>query len=140
MKSGKFWIAVLVAGVVANVIDYIGQGMVLTGMYYSKLDDVFRQDTNVGWLVFGDFVAVLVLAWVYDKVASVFGYGVKGGACCGFYLGVLVNFPTFHFIHLMFKGYPYSLTWISTIYGIIWYVIVGAILAAIMKKTPAAGA
>jgi hypothetical protein len=140
MKSGKFWIAVLVAGVVANVVDYVGQGMVLTGMYYSKLTDVFRQDMNIGGLVFGDFVAVLVLAWVYDKVASAFGGGVKGGACCGFYLGVLVNFPAYHFINLMFKGYPYSLTWINTIYGIIWYVIVGAILAAVMKKAPAAGA
>jgi hypothetical protein len=38
----------------------------------------------------------------------------------------------------MFKGYPYSLTWVSTIYGILWYVIVGAILAAVMKRTPAA--
>ena len=71
MKSGKFWIAVIVASVIANVIDYVGQGIVLTGRYYSKLTHVFRQDVNTGWLVFGDFVAVLVLAWVYDKVAPV---------------------------------------------------------------------
>lgn len=38
----------------------------------------------------------------------------------------------------MFKGYPYALTWISTISGILWYVIAGAILAAVMKKAPAA--
>ena len=101
MKSGKFWIAVLVAGIVANVLDYVVQGHVLTGMYYSKMTDVFRQDMTIGWLVFGDFVAVLVLAWVYDKVASAFGGGVKGGACCGFYLGVLVNFrPTISFTHV----------------------------------------
>jgi hypothetical protein len=138
MKSGKFWIAVLVAAVVANIIDVVVQGQLLANMYYSKMADVFRQDTNVGWFVLGDFVAVFVLAWVYDKVWSVFGGGLKGGACCGLYLGILASFPTYHFVHLMFKGYPYGLTWISTIYGILWYVIAGAILAAVMKKAPAA--
>ena len=140
MKSGKFWLAVLVAGVIANALDFIVQGQVLSGMYYAKLAEVFRQDTNIAWFVLGDFVAVLVLAWVYDKVAAAFGGGMKGGACCGFYLGVLASFPTYHFIHLMFNGYPYALTWISTIYGILWYVIAGAILAAVMKKAPAAAA
>jgi len=32
----------------------------------------------------------------------------------------------------------YALTWVGTIYGILWYVVVGAILAAVMKKAPAA--
>ena len=29
MKNPKFWIAVLVSGIVANVIDFVGQGQVL---------------------------------------------------------------------------------------------------------------
>lgn len=137
MKNGRFWIAVIVAGVVANIIDYFVQAKVLTGMYYLNMTAVMRQDTNFGWFVLGDFAAVLVLAWVYNKVWSAFGGGVKGGACCGFYLGVLASFPTYHFINLMFKDYPYGLTWINTIYGVLWYVITGAILAAILKKAPA---
>lgn len=140
MKSSRFWIAVLVVGVVLNIIDFIVQGKVLTSMYYSKMTGVMNQDTPALWFVFGDFVAVLVLAWVYVKVASAFGSGLQAGAICGFYLGVLVNFPTFHFIHLMFKNYAYSLTWVNTIYGILWYVLAGAVLAAILKKGPAPAA
>lgn len=134
MKSAKFWLAVLVAGIVANILDVIVQAHVLQGLYYSKMADLMKTDTNVGWFVFGDFVAVLILAWVYDKVGSVFGGGVKGGAVAGFYLGVFASFPTYHFVFLMFKGYPYGLVWVSTIYGILWYVIAGTILAAVMKK------
>jgi hypothetical protein len=134
MKNGRFWLAVLVAGVVCNAIDFVGQGQLLAHAYYSKMGDVMKMDTPVQWFVLGDFVAVLVLAWVYDKVWTAFGGGLKGGAICGLYLGVFASFPTFHFVFLMFKGYPYPLAWINTLYGIVWYVIAGAILAAVMKK------
>ncbi len=135
MKSAKFWLAVLVAGIVANILDMIVQAHVLTGMFYSKMTDVLKPDTAIGWFIFGDFVAILVLAWVYDKAWPAFGGGLKGGATAGFYLGVLASFPSYHFTFLMFKSYPYSLAWANTIYGIVWYVIAGAIVAAVMSKT-----
>lgn len=135
MKSGKFWLAVIVAGIVATVLDYFVQGHLLANAYYVKMTAVMKQDTPVQWFILGDFVAVLVLAWVYDRIWSVFGGGLKGGAVCGFYLGVLASFPTYHFVFLMFKDYPYRLTWINTIYGVIWYIIAGAIVAAVMGKT-----
>ena len=104
------------------------------------MTDVLKADTNTLWFVLGDFVAVFVLAWVYNKVGSVFGGGAKGGATCGLYLGILVSFPTYHFLNLMIKDYSYGLTWANTIYGILWYVVIGALLAMMMKKseTPAA--
>ena len=34
----------------------------------------------------------------------------------------------------MFKGYPYRLAWINTIYGIVECVIIGAILGAMLCK------
>jgi hypothetical protein len=93
-----------------------------------------RHDPNPAWLIFGDFVAVAVLACVYQRVASVFGAGAKGGATAGFFLGVLVNFPTWHFVGLMFKGVPYALVWSNTLFGIVWYVIAGAILGQLLTK------
>jgi hypothetical protein len=133
MKNPKFWIAVLVSGIVANVIDFVGQGQVLASAYYSKIESM-RMDTKPIWYIIGDFVAVLIFAWVLDRVLTVFGNGWKAGAKAGFYLGVLVNFPSYHFIFLMFKGYPYRLAWINTIYGIVECVIIGALLAALMCK------
>lgn len=139
MKSPKFWIAVLITGILVNILDIVVQGMLLSPMLYSKVETM-RTDPAMGALVFGDFVAVLVLAWVMTRVASSFAAGAKGGAAAGFFLGVLVNFPTYHFIFLLFKGVPYSMAWINTFYGIVWYVIAGTILGALMKKPATAPA
>ena len=137
MKSSKFWLAVLVAGIVANALDYLVYGVWLSEAYFKQNTQLFNQSTaNVPWFIFGDFVGVLVFAWVLDKVSGSFGSTPKDGAIAGLYFGILVNFPMNIFLHLMFNGYPYSLSWIGTIYGIIWYISVGAILAAMMKKGP----
>jgi len=136
MKSSKFWIAVLVTAVVANVIDYCFYVLWMGPTYMATNPVLFRQDTNPGWFIAGDFVAVFVLAWVLDKALPSFGSGAKAG----FALGVLVSFPTYIFMHLMFNGYPYALSWISTIYGVVWYTVMGVILAAMMKKGGTAAA
>lgn len=134
MKSSKFWIAVVVAGVVMNIVDFLCQGMMFTKMYYEKLPDLFITTGNPVYYIVGDFVSVLVLAWVYDKVYSSFGGGSKGGMMFGLYAGILASFPTWIFAHLMFKGFPYGLSWAWTIYGVLWGVIAGTVVGAMYKK------
>ena len=130
MKGSKFWIAVIVTGIVANVIDYCFYALWMGPTYMATNPTLFRMDTNPAWFVVGDFIAVFVFAWVLDMTFSSFGSGAKAGV----YLGLLVSFPTYIFMHLMFNGYSYGLAWISTIYGIVWYVVMGTILAALIKK------
>jgi phosphoglycerol transferase MdoB-like AlkP superfamily enzyme len=133
MKNLKCLLAVIVAGIVANALDFYVQGKLLTDAYYSKMESM-KHDTPVYWFVILDFIAVLVFACVYKRVASVFAEGAKGGASAGFLFGVLVCFPGYLFMFLMTKGYPQSLAWISMGYGIVWYVIVGAIIGALRTK------
>lgn len=133
MKSGKFWIAVLVTGVVVNIFDFIVHGMMLASTYMS-MPDVFNQTEDPTWFIVGDFIAVLVFAWFYDKVYSSFGGGMMAGATYGLYAGVLVSFPTWIFAHLMIAGFPYGLAWTFTLLGIVWGVIAGAVLGAMYKK------
>ena len=140
MKSGKFWLAVLVAGVVMNILDAIVYGMWLEGAYFKQNTVLFAQDTSMAWYVIGDFIAVFVFAWIFTRVSGSFGSTVQDGAKAGLYLGIFANFPLWIFMHMMFNGFPYSLSWISTIYGVIWYVIAGAVVAAMMKKKEAAPA
>lgn len=140
MKNSKFWVAVAACGVVMNIIDFLFQGMLMVPMYYSKHMDVFIQTTDPVWYVIGDFLTVFVLAWVYLKVSGSFSAGWKGGAMYGLYAGILVNFPTWIFLHLMLKGFSYKYAWFSTIYGIIWTVIAGAIVASIYKSNATAPA
>jgi hypothetical protein len=113
------------------VIDFVVQGNLLAA-YYSQ--PPFRQDTNMAWMIVGDFVAALVFAWFYLAVAGSFAPGVSGGATMGFYTGVLVNFPSAIFMYLMFQGFPYFLSWIWIVYGVFWYVCAGAIAGAINKR------
>jgi hypothetical protein len=134
MTSGKFWIAVLVAGVVINIVDFLVQGIWLTSAIYSLHTETFNPDASPVWFIAGDFVAILVLAWVYDKVYGSFGGGAGGGALYGFYAGVLVNFPTWIFVHIFIKGFSYGVAWIWILYGVVWTVIAGAIIGALYKK------
>ncbi|HTX18373.1 MAG TPA: hypothetical protein VMG34_06910 [Bacteroidota bacterium] len=134
MKSARFWIAVAVSGVVMNVLDFVGQAMIMTDMYYAKHPDVFLTTTNPAWYVLVDFVTVFVLAWVFTKVAKSFSAGWRGGAAYGLYAGILVNFPTWIMTHLMLKGFSYKFAWFSTFYGIVWTIIAAAVIAAIYPK------
>jgi len=133
MNIKKLVLATVVAGVVANVLDFVVHGMILGGTY-AQNPSLFRQDVSPLWFIVGDFVAVFVFLWVYDRVYSSFGGGPKGGATFGLFAGILVNFPSWIFAHLMFVGYGYSLSWTMTIYGIVWAIVVGAVAGALYKK------
>lgn len=134
MNAKKLLLATVAVGVVWNVLDYVVHGQILPGVYYSKLASLFRADAPLAYLAIGDFVAALVFVWVYDRVYGSFGGGPKGGATYGLYAGILVNFPTWIFMNLMFVGFPYALAWIWTIYGIVAGVIAGAVAGATYKK------
>jgi len=138
MNVKKLLLATLVVGVVANVLDWIVHGTILQGSYYSQMPGLFRQDAPFAWFIIGDFVWALVFVWVYARVYSSFSGGAKGGATYGLYAGVLVNFPMNLFFNLTFKDFPYGLAWIWTIWGIIAFVIVGAVAGALYKKEAAA--
>jgi hypothetical protein len=134
MNVKKFIPAALAVGVAVNVFDYIVHGQILQGPVYSQLTTLMRADTPMYWLVIGDFVAAFVFVWVYDRVYGSFGGGPKGGAMYGLYAGILVNFPTWIFGHLLINGFTYGLAWIWTIVGILWGVVGGAVAGAMYKK------
>ncbi len=128
----KKWLVIgLTLGVVANLLDVVVQGTLLAG-YYAR--PPFSQENRVVWLVVGDFIAALVFTWVYLRLAPQAPAGPAGGATFGLYAGVLVNFPKNIFLHLLIQGFPYALSWIWTLYGILWYVVLGAIAGAMNRK------
>ena len=136
MKTGKFWLAVLAGGVVANILD----GLVF-GVFFSSAManmEIMRHNVNPAWYVVGDFIAVFVMMWFYARVHGSFTEGSKGGATFGLYAGIFASFPLWLFIHLMINGFPYGWSWIFTCYGILWGVIVGATLGSVYKKPVAA--
>ena len=127
MDLKKLFTIGLALGVVGNVADFVVQGNLLAG-YYAQ--PPFTQENNIPWFIAGDFVAALVFTWVYLVLGHALSPGVAGGARFGFYAGVLVTFPANIFTYLTFDGIPYALAWIWTIFGIVWYVILGSIAGA----------
>ena len=118
-------------GIAANAIDFVVHGNLLASFYAHP---PFRQDVNPGWMILGDFIAGFVFAWFYLAVAGSFAPGVPGGMTMGFYTGVLMIFPAAIFMHLMFEGFPYYLSWIWVFYVVVLYVCAGAIAGAINKR------
>lgn len=131
MNIKKFVTATLVIGVVMNILDFVVQGNLLAGYYTSG---AFRQDAPIAWFVFGDFIAAAVFVWFYARVAQSFAAMPGGGAVFGFYAGVFASFPAYIFLHLMLKDFPYALSWIWTIYGVVWCVIAGALAGWLYRK------
>ena len=86
------------------------------------------------WLIIGDFVAAAVFVIFYDRVYQSFGGGLKGGAIYGLWAGVLANFPTWVFSHLLIQGFTQELALVWTIAGIVSGVILGATAGLLYKR------
>jgi len=133
MHLKKLILAAFVAGVTINLLDFFVHGMLFENMYYSQVP-LFRRDNTIPFLVLGDFMKGLVFVWVYDRVRGSFASGAAGGAAFGLYAGVLVQFPSNIFLHLLIRDFPYGLTWAWTVYGVVLFVIVGALVGAIDRR------
>jgi len=129
----KLVLAALAVGVAINLVDFFVHGMLFENVYYSQVP-IFRRDSTIPFLVLGDFMKGLVFVWVYDRVRGSFAAGAAGGAAFGLYAGVLVQFPANIFLHLLVRDFPYGLTWAWTVYGVVLFVLVGAIAGAIYKR------
>ncbi|MFA5832411.1 MAG: hypothetical protein WDA22_02935 [Bacteroidota bacterium] len=139
MMSKNYWMAVVIAGIVVNILDFIVQGMLFQNMFYSKMSGM-RTDVNPAIYVALDFLMVAIFVWFYDKVYGSFGGGLQGGMKFGMYYGVTMNFPTMFFPYLMFQGMMYGFVWASIIYGIIWGIVLGITVGKFYTKGESAPA
>jgi len=133
VNIGKLIVAILGVGVVANIFDFVVHGTLLSGPLYSKLT-LMRTDAPMQWLIIGDFIAAAVFVIFYDRVYQSFGGGLKGGAIYGLWAGVLVNFPTWIFSHLLITGFTHELTLAWTLVGILGGVVAGATAGLLYKR------
>jgi hypothetical protein len=139
MARKNFWIAVIVGGIVVNIMDMIVQGMLFQSMFYKNMEGM-RMDVNPGWYVLLDFVTVIVFVWFYDRVYNSFEGGVRGAMKYGVLYGIVTTFPMMFFPHLMYAGFPYALVWASIVYGIIWGGVLGTVVGKFYTKGEASQA
>jgi hypothetical protein len=132
MDFGRILKAAVIVGIVMNGFDFLVNGVLLKDMMAGQ--SFMNQDPPIMWLVIGDFVAALVIVTVYDKVRGAFAAGPRGGAIFGLYAGVLVNFPTWILVHLLFQGVSYHTAWHWTLLGIAWGLLAGTTTGAVYGK------
>jgi hypothetical protein len=134
MPVSTFLIATVVVGIVVNVFDAVVHGFLLQGPLYSTLP-LMRTDAAFPLLILTDFVAAAVFVWVYLRLRASFSPGAAGGATFGLYAGVLVNFPTWIACYLILSGFTSSLAWAWTLAGILWCVVAGAVVGAVVSRS-----
>lgn len=135
MQTGRILKTGLAVGVVANIYDFVTNTYLFPMLGPQPAFMRSMQEMSIHWLVIGDFVGALVLVWFFDKVRAAFGPGAMGGATYGLYAGILINFPTWIFVHLVFRDVGYRDAWMFTVMGIVWGVIMGAVAGAVWDMT-----
>lgn len=127
MDLKKFIVAVIGVFVAMLAYDFAVHELILAKPLYQHHQSILRQDTPVQWMMVGELISSVILVWVYARVRGSFSGGWKGGATFGLYVGILANFPTWIFNHLLIAGFPYSISWAWTIAGIGLGIVAGAV-------------
>lgn len=131
MNLKRLLVSGIAAGVVVNVYDYLVHGVLLKE---AMAGPPFRAESNIPWLVAGDFVAAFVLAWVWIRVKGAFGSGWLAGLKGGFCAGLLVNLPGPIFLHLLIDNFSYHMAWVWIGIGMAWYLLAGAVIGAVDRE------
>lgn len=133
MNWTKALIAGVVGGIVMTVVDFVLHVLILGGTYM-KYPEVFRQDdAGVHHFFFVGIMVSIMAAVLFGKTRSVWADGAMGGVTFGFFLGMVIFFTRFY-QSLTIEGFPYFLNWCSAGSALIAFVVLGAVLGAMIKK------
>ncbi len=131
------WTKAVLAGAVGAVAvwlaDFVMHGVIMRNTYM-KYPEVFSQEqaNPLLFLWVGLFIAVAA-AILFAKTRACWAEGVVGGVTFGFFLGLVLFFPSFY-NSIVFDGFPYFMSWCWGGINLIGMVILGAVLGAIYKK------
>jgi magnesium-transporting ATPase (P-type) len=135
MNVKKFWIAVVVVFVLAQLTGYLIHVVMLGPTYESEgIKEIFRSMEEMNskkWIMWvTDLVWVFFFTYIFVK-----GYENKGlleGIKYGIYIGLFIPF-VFAYQSYVIYPVPYSLAFQWFLYGVIQCVIYGLVVAAIYK-------
>lgn len=138
MSTKHLLLGTLILGVVGNIFDMIFHGGIL-GSTYATISAMSEMANKGGmvWFIIADFVGAFLFTWFYSKVQVAFEKTSNGAMMYGLFLGIVLTIPGMLYESLMYNGFPYWLSWVWVIGGIIHYTIYGLILGMIVKPKKA---
>ena len=139
INMGRVLIGGIVAGLVADVLGYLVDGIWLAPQWADGMKALghanFSADQWVWFNLIG-LVSGIVLIWIYAAIRPRFGAGVKTAALAGVAVWVVGSLlPNLSF--MWFGGlFSHRLTVMTTVGGVV-EIVVGAIAGAALYKEPA---
>ncbi|MBI4811382.1 MAG: hypothetical protein HY800_08105 [Ignavibacteriales bacterium] len=139
----KLWIGFIVVFIGMAVLNFIIHGIILTSAYQTEeVNKFMRSEAEMNSLMWIYYVIYLIQSFFFTFIFSkgYEGKGIMEGVRYGLYMGLLLATPMAYASYAMYPM-PYSLALQWFIYGMIYYIILGILLAAIYgkkaKETPA---
>lgn len=130
----RFWMAFVACWVVSQVLGYLIHGLWLSDTYKS-LADVWRPESEMQSMMWVMMLtaAVLVFAFCYIFTKGHEGKGVMEGVRYGLWIALLCAIPQ-AFDGFVIYPIPLSLSVKWAAAGVIYFVVLGAIVASIYKR------
>jgi hypothetical protein len=130
------WLAVFVA---LTALDFLIHGVLLASTYV-QIKDLFRPDMESKMWIYNLVGAITSFFFVLIYSKGYEGKGVMEGVRYGFYAGCMLATGMAYGTYAMI-AIPYAMAMQWFVYGIIEYIVAGAIVALIYgKKEPAPAA
>ena len=130
------WLAVVVATVVSFIFGWVWYGPLFgkawaRGSGMSEKDISKNKKKGMAGPLIGHFIGDLIMVYVFAVLIGWIGASTFADAVMlGLYLGIgfMVAGPLIG--DILWKGRPWSFFWINTLYWILNFVIIGAVLIA----------
>ena len=133
MNIKRFIIASVVVFVAASILGFLIHNVILMGTYES-LTGIWRAKadmTSLMWIMYPVGLVVSFL-FVYIFTKGYEGKGILEGLRYGIWIGLFVNLPA-AFSQYVVYPIPFSLAIQWFIYGMLEFIIIGLVAAAIYK-------
>jgi len=137
MDVKKFSIATAAVFVATFVWDFLFHGMFLSQSYYTNATTFVQSQEFNPWLPVGELVQAALMVFVWSRVMGSFAAGVKGGMMFGVLAHLLITVPGAMYNHMFINGFPYALSWLWVIGGVILGAIQGSVAGALYKPAMA---
>lgn len=131
MNWMKVFITGIVGGVVVWLYNFLMHGLIMTKTYGKY--EIFRDDASPVFFALAFVFISIAGALLFAKTRASWADGLKGGITFGFFVGLVIFFSQFMNV-LVFKGFPYHLSWCWGGIELIGWLIFGAVAGLLIKK------
>ncbi len=129
------WVKVFITGIVGGVVvwlyNFLMHGLIMARTYEKY--EIFRDDASPVFFVLAMVFIAISGALLFAKTRNSWADGLKGGITFGFFVGLIIFFSQFMNV-LVFKGFPYHLSWCWGGIELIGWLIFGFVAGLLIKK------